>query len=44
MVQKFPNLLVLEEAGTGTVSPVLRAYGLVCATRGTKFRRRSEEE
>ena len=38
MVQKFPNLLiVLEEAGTGTDSPVLRAYGLVCATRGTKF-------
>ena len=29
MVQKFPNVLVLEEAGTGTVSPVLRAYGLV---------------
>ena len=35
MVQKFPNLLVLEEAGTETVSPVLRAYGLVSATRGT---------
>ena len=33
MVQKFPNLLVLEEAGTETDSPVLRAYGLVCATR-----------
>ena len=30
MVQKFSNLLVLEEAGTETVSPVLRAYGLVC--------------
>jgi len=30
MVQKFPNLLVLEEAGTEAVSPVLRAYGLVC--------------
>ena len=44
MGQKFPNLLVLEEAGTETDSPVLRAYGLVCATRGTKFRRRSEEE
>ena len=44
MVQKFPNLLVLEEAGTETVSPVLRAYGLVSATRGTKFRSRSEEE
>ena len=29
MVQKFPNLLVLEEAGTETDSPVLRAYGLV---------------
>ena len=35
MVQKFPNLLVLEEVGTETVFPVLRAYGLVCATRGT---------
>ena len=44
MVQEFPNLLVLEEAGTETDSPVLRAYGLVCATRGTKFRSRSEEE
>ena len=44
MVQKFPNLLVLEEAGTETVSPVLRAYGLVFATCGTKFRSRSEEE
>ena len=44
MVQKFPILLVLEEAGTETDSPVLGAYGLVCATRGTKFRRRSEEE
>ena len=44
MEQKFPNLLVLEEAGTETVSPVLRAYGLVCATRGTKLRSRSEEE
>ena len=30
MVQKFSNLLVLMEAGTETVSPVLRAYGLVC--------------
>ena len=27
MVQKFPKLLVLEEAGTETDSPVLRAYG-----------------
>ena len=44
MVQKFPNLLVLEEAGTETDSPVLRAYSLVCATRGTKLRNRSEEE
>ena len=46
MVPKFPNLLVLEEAGTETVSPVLRAYGLVCAraTRCTKLRSRSEEE
>ena len=44
MVQKFLNLLVLEEAGTETVSPVLKAYGLVCGTRGTKFRSRSEEE
>ena len=44
MVQKFPNLLVLEEAGTETDSPVLRAYGLVCATRGTKLRSRLEEE
>ena len=43
MVQKFPNLLVLEEAGTETVSPVLRAYGLAGATRGTKFGSRSEE-
>ena len=43
MEQKFPNLLVLEEAGTETVSPV-RACGLVCATRGTKFCSRSEEE
>ena len=37
MVQKFPNLSVLEEADTETVSPVLRAYGLVSASRGTKF-------
>ena len=44
MVQKLPNLSVLEEAGTETDSPVLRAYGLVCATRGTKLRSRSEEE
>ena len=44
LVQKFPNLLVLEEAGTETVSPVLRTYGLVRAARGTKFRSRSEEE
>ena len=44
MVQKFPNLLVLEEAGTETVSPVLSAYGLECAARGTKVRSRSEEE
>ena len=44
MEQKFPNLLVLEEAGTETVSPVLRAYGLVRAIRGTKLRSRSEEE
>ena len=44
MVQKFPNLLVLEEADTETDSPVLRAYGLVCATRCTKFLSRSEEE
>ena len=44
MVQKFPNLSFLEEAGTETVSPVLRAYSLLCATRGTKFRSRSEEE
>ena len=44
MVQKLPNLSVLEEAGTETVSSVLRAYGLVCATRGIKFRSRSEEE
>ena len=35
---------VLEETGTETDSPVLRAYGLVCATRGTKLRSRSEEE
>ena len=41
---KFPNLLVLEEAGAETVSPVLRAYGLVCATCGTKFRSRPQEE
>ena len=34
-MQKFPNLSFLEEEGTETVSPVLRAYGLVCATRGT---------
>ena len=44
MVEKFPNLLVLEEAGRETVSPVLRAYGLVCAARGTNFRSRSEED
>ena len=37
MVQKFPNLLDLGEAGTETVFPVLRAYGLVNATRGTNF-------
>ena len=41
---KISNLLVLVEAGTEAVSPVLRAYGLVCATRSTKFRSRSEEE
>ena len=35
MVQIFPNLLVLEETGTETDSPVLRAYSL---------RSRSEEE
>ena len=28
---------------TETVYSVLRVYGLVCATRGTKFRGRSEE-
>ena len=44
MVQKFTNLLVLEEACTKTDSPVLRAYGLVCATRGTKPRSRSKSE
>ena len=44
ILQKLSNLLVLEEAGTKTDSPVLRAYGLVCVTRGTKFRNRSEEE
>ena len=44
MVKKFPNLLDLGEAGTDTVSPVLRAYGLVNAQRGTNFRYRSEEE
>ena len=33
-----------EEAGTETDSPALTAYGLVCATRGTKLRSRSEEE
>ena len=44
MVQKFSNPLVLEEGGTETVSPALRAYGLVCVTRGTKFRSRSEED
>ena len=37
MVQKFPNLLVLEETSTKTDSPVLRAYGLVSATRGTRL-------
>ena len=35
MVQKFPNLLVLEEADTETDSPVLRAYGLVCVPGST---------
>ena len=44
MVQNFPNLLVFEETGTETDSPDLRAYGLVCATRGTKLRNRWEEE
>ena len=44
MVQKFPNLLDLGEAGIETVSPDLRAYGLVNATRGTNFRSRPEEE
>ena len=44
MVQKFPNLLVLEEAGTETDFPVLRAYGLVCVTYGTKLRSRWEEK
>ena len=44
MVQIFPNLLVLEETGTETDSPVLRAYSLVCAIRDTKLRSRSEEE
>ena len=34
MVPKFLSLLVLKEAGTETVSPVLRAYGLVCVTTG----------
>ena len=38
------NLLVREEAGTETVSPVLRAYGLRCVTHGTKVRSKSEEE
>ena len=40
---KIPSLLALEEAGTDTVSPVLREYGLVCVTRGTKLRSRWEE-
>ena len=40
MVQKVRNLLDLGEAGTETVSPDLRAYGLVNATRGTNFRSR----
>ena len=44
MVQKFPNLLDLGEAGTETVSPVLKAYGLVSATSCTNFRSRTEEE
>ena len=43
-MQKFPNLFVLEETGTEIDSPVLRAYGLVCATHSTKLRSRSEEE
>ena len=41
---KFLILFVLEEAGTETESPVIRAYGLVCATRGTKLGSRWEEE
>ena len=28
MVQKFPNLIDLEEVGTDTVIPALRTYGL----------------
>ena len=28
MVQKFPNLIDLEEAGTDTVLPAVKAYGL----------------
>ena len=30
--EKFPSPLVLEEAGTDTVSPAQRAYGFVCVT------------
>ena len=30
------QICVLEEAGTETDSPVLRAYGLMCTARGTK--------
>lgn len=37
-------LLVLEKAGTETGSPVLRVYGLVRVTRGTKSRSAWEEE
>ena len=38
------SILDLGEADTETVSLVVRAYGLVNATRGTNFRSRSEEE
>ena len=44
MMEKIPNLLHLGEASTKTVSPVLRAYGLVSATRDTNFRSSSGEE
>ena len=44
MVQKFPNLLDLEEAGTDKVFPVLNAHGIVNAQRGTNSRCRPEEE